>query len=142
MPRQNEPIDPYAAPHAPKEKSGPMLRIAIIALLLVGAGIGYATLPDSDSQGLVPMEQEEAALATPPQQFADAGDAGIQAAPEAAPVAQEPAPAPAPARRAAPQRAPAAEPQAEAAPPPTTEIAPVSPAPAVEPIAPPVTEQM
>lgn len=138
MPRQNEPIDPYAAPHAPKEKSGPMLRMGIIALLLVGAGIGYASLPDSDSQGLVPVEQEEAALPAPPQQFADAGTSTIPAPVEEA----APTPAPEPARRAPAQRAPVAEPQAEAAPPPTTEIAPAMPAPTVEPIAPPVTEQM
>ncbi len=35
------PKDPYAAPHAPREKSGPVVRFLIVAALLGAAAWGY-----------------------------------------------------------------------------------------------------
>lgn len=119
--------DPYAPPPMHHDRSGAVVRLAIIALLLGGAIWGYTMYT---SQPQTPLVAETAQL----QQMADAGAA---AAPETLPAAtSESPPEPAPAqaaptprpRRAAP--APATEPvEAEPVPPPSTTSAPATPTP-------------
>jgi hypothetical protein len=101
--------DPYAPPPRYKNKSGAMVRVALLAAMLAGAAWGYMTLQNAPQTALVAPAAEE-------QSFADAGSQGY------APLASEaPAPAaPSPTPSAAPDRAPATDPL----PPPSTTIAP------------------
>jgi len=113
--------DPYAPPPVYKNKSGPMLRVVILAAVLGVAGAGYALYSDEiQEEKNTPMVQEEqdfAANELPPP--ADS------LTPAAQPSA-EPAPTPEPAPQAAPQ-----PPIEEPLPPPTTTGA--DPLPAAEP---------
>lgn len=117
--------DPYAPPPMHHDRSGAVLRIAILALLLGGAIWGYTIFANQPQTPLVAETAQEQHMA----------DAGATTAPETIPEAtsQSLAPAsPAPAtpahqpRRAAP--APV-DPAPEPAPPPSTSSAPTTPAP-------------
>ena len=127
--------DPYAAPDAPKSKSGPLVRYAILAGLLAAAGAGYATM--TSAPGPAETAAIEAPTAAEPATFADASqDPGYAAA--AVEPAPPPRPEPAPAPRASPPREtapppvePALEPTPEPTPPPLS-----APAPAATPLPP------
>jgi hypothetical protein len=138
MSRQQRPVDPYAAPHAPKDKSGPVLRVAIMAVLLAGGVAGWSYFASqSDSQGLTPAAEMESAAIETPQQTADAqGLTAPEAIPEAAPAPVAPAPRAEPRRVAPRAAAPAPTPTPEPVPAPTTTVAPSPVAPAATPIEP------
>ncbi|MGD9966921.1 MAG: hypothetical protein AB7T59_10395 [Hyphomonadaceae bacterium] len=116
--RRND--DPYAPPPMHHDRSGPVLRVAVIAALLGAAAWGYMTF--------APRQGEQTALApeaAPEQQLADAG---YTSAPETLPpaVAQPAPPAPA-AVTARPRRAaPAAPPPEPAEPAPSASTPPAS----------------
>jgi hypothetical protein len=121
MPRRRD-QDPYAPPPMHHDRSGPLLRFAIIAALLGAAAWGYLSFAGQEQTALAPEPVEE-------QQVADASD---YAAPQETLPAAEPAP-PAPASRApAPRRAepapPPVEPDPEPTPPPAA-APPTTPAP-------------
>lgn len=117
--------DPYTPPPMHHDRSGPVLRVAILAGLLGAAGLGYAWMADQPQTALAPEVVEE-------QQVADAGyTVTPEALPEAAPAATPtPAATPAPQRRAAApvQREPAPEPEVTA-PPPAVDPIPTQPTP-------------
>lgn len=124
MRREEQPRDPYQTEHAPRSKSGPVLRFGIVAVLLGAAAVfGYSAM--TSGPALTQAQQEE------PTTLADANqDAGYTAPTaeipaEPASVAETPTPTPAPARRVAP--APAAAPPAEDLPPPSTVTVPSTP---------------
>lgn len=110
--------DPYTPPPMHHDKSGAVLRVAILAGLLGAAGMGYVWMQGQPQTALVPEVVEE-------QQMADAGyRVDPTTIPEATSEVTPPAPAaaPAPQRRSAPvQREP--EPLVE--PEPTPAPAPV-----------------
>ena len=105
--------DPYAAPHAPRERGGPMLRFAIVAALLAAGAWAYLTY----SQG---PDQTEAAR----QEASEVADAsrtrGYVASPAELPDAAPPPEAPA----ADAPRSGAAAPPAQPVPPPSTTTVP------------------
>lgn len=121
---RREERDPYTPPPMHHDRSGAVVRIAIVAVLLAGAVWGYTAFQGREQTALVPEVTEE-------QQMADA--AGYAATPNPMPEALAPETAPAdptpePTRRAAP--APADPPAtAEPAPPPSTTSTPTTPAP-------------
>ena len=134
MANQGE-IDPYAAPRAPKERSGPVLRVGIMAVLLAGAAAGwsYMQAQPHNEIGAQSAQQEEMTLEQPVQ-VADAGAAAVpEATPAPAPEAAAPArstrrEAPAPRSEPAPAVQPAPAP-VEAIPAPATTVEPIAPAP-------------
>jgi hypothetical protein len=114
--------DPYAPPPMHHDRSGSVVRFAIMAALLGAAAVGYMSFTGSEPQsaGLAPVEQTE------PQQMAD-GSYQVTPQPtttEAAPQSAVPAPSPAPAARST---VPAPSEPADAVPPPSTSITPVEP---------------
>lgn len=124
MAKNNTNSDPYAAPPMHHDKSGAVVRVAILGGLLGAAALGYAWMAGQpQTASLVPEE------AAQEQQMADAGyqvsDSAIpETASEALPPAPAPAATPAQQRRPAPaQRDPAPEPT------PAPEIAPPTSAP-------------
>ena len=130
MPENNE-RDPYTPPPMHHDRSGAVLRVAILAGMLGAAGLGYAWYTQQPQTALVPEIAEEQQMA----------DAGYQVTPEAVPqpTAEVPAPAPAaaptPQRRSAPvERAPepVAEPEPTPAPAPTPVPAAPTPIPPVD----------
>lgn len=117
--------DPYTPPPMHHDKSGAVLRVAILAGLLGAAGMGYVWMQGQPQTALVPEVVEE-------QQMADAGyRVDPTTIPEVAPDAV--APTPAPAATPAPQRRSAApvqrEPEPVVEPEPTPAPAPVQSAP-------------
>lgn len=125
--KRTDSADPYAPPPRYRDRSGRLVRVGLMALLLAGLGVGYfawsATTPQQAA--LAPQEQQ--------QQLADAGyRAQPEQIPQAQPVSPTPSAAtPAPDRR---RQAPsgrssrsAPEPQ-ESAPPPVSDV-PTTPAP-------------
>ncbi|UPT61535.1 MAG: hypothetical protein M0D54_14070 [Hyphomonadaceae bacterium JAD_PAG50586_4] len=107
--------DPYAPPPRYKNKSGAMVRVALLAAMLAAAAWGYMTLQNAPRTALVAPAAEE-------QSFADA--AGSQGY---APSASAPSAPVAPAATTAPSQTPNAAPRAPApdpVPPPSTTIAP------------------
>ena len=121
MPKQTNATDPYAAPPMHHDRSGGVVRVALLAVMLGAAGLGYAWFSGQETTPLVPVAEE--------QQMADAGYdvAPSPVSPQAAPEAAAPTPAPAPAqRRAAPtERAPAPAAEPDPTPPPAATPAPV-----------------
>ncbi|MGD9981686.1 MAG: hypothetical protein AB7H66_15340 [Hyphomonadaceae bacterium] len=120
--RRND--DPYAPPPMHHDRSGPILRVAIVAALLGAAAWGYMTL--------APQQGEQTALAPEAVQEQQVADAGYAPAPEAMPAAEpEATGTPAPATSApAPRRTAPAAPPAEPPPPPSTSSTPpTTPAP-------------
>jgi hypothetical protein len=122
---RKEQRDPYAPPPMHHDRSGAVLRIAILTLLLGGAIWGYTMFAN---QPQTPLEAETAQE----QQLADAGgttaaetlpEATSESLPPATPAPAAPARQP---RRAAPA---AAEPAPEPVPPPSTSSAPTTPTP-------------
>ncbi len=110
--------DPYAPPPRYKNKSGAMVRVALLAAMLAVAAWGYMTLQNAPQTALVAPVAEE-------QSFADADASQGYASP--APVA--------PAATTAPSYTPSAAPRAPTAdpvPPPSTTTTP-SGAPATPP---------
>jgi len=120
VPVETHDRDPYAAPHAPKSRSGPILRFAIIGGLLVAGAVGFMNLPRG-GESIVPTEETTLA-----QNDMNAGYVASQANEFVDPPAiPEPAPAaaPAPSQRSAPS-----EPVVEELPAPSTTTEPTAPA--------------
>jgi hypothetical protein len=122
MPRP--PADPYAPPPMHHDRSGAIVRIAILAVLLAGVGFGWMYFSShQQSAGLVAPAADE-------QQLADNSDQQVYhtnpaiAAPEAAPQAPAPTPQAPPPRRAATQRPAPVHTPTESVPPPTTSTTP------------------
>ncbi len=106
--------DPYAPPPMHHDKSGRVVRVALLGGLFGAAALGYAWMSGQEqTASLIPEETPQA------QQMADAGYEASEntlpeAMPEALPSAPAPAATPAPRRRAAPvERAPAPAPSPE-----------------------------
>ena len=117
MPEIND-RDPYTPPPMHHDKSGAVLRVAILAGLLGAASFGYVWMQGQPRTALVPDVVEE-------QQMADAGYRVDPATlPEATSEVTPPAPAatPAPQRRSAPVQR---EPEPVIDPEPTPAAAPV-----------------
>ncbi len=129
MPEIND-RDPYTPPPMHHDRSGAVLRVALLAVMLGAAGLGYAWMQSQPQTALVPEIVEE-------QQMADAGyqvrpEVPV-AAPDATNVAPEPTQAPQARRTAPAERAPAPTPQPEqAAPPPAPIPAPPTPIPPMD----------
>jgi hypothetical protein len=102
MPDINE-RDPYTPPPMHHDRSGPVLRVALLAGMLALAGMGYAWMQSQPQTALVPEIAEE-------QQVADAGYQVEPEIPVAAPEPTSVAPAPQTRRSAPAQRAPAPAP--------------------------------
>ena len=108
--------DPYTPPPMHHDRSGAVLRVGLLAVMLGALGFGYTWYAQQPQTALVPEVMAEQQLA----------DAGYQVAPETLPEAVPPTPAlavtPAPQqRRAAPvERSP--EPAAESEPAPIPPI--------------------
>ena len=126
--KRTDTTDPYAPPPMYHDKSGRLVRVGLMALLLAGLGVGYfawsATSP-TQTATVAPVEQQ--------QQLADAGyRAQPEQIPQAQPVAPTPpAATPAPERRraAAPARASRSEPAPDESTPPPVSNVPTTPAP-------------
>jgi hypothetical protein len=126
--KRTDTADPYAPPPMYHDRSGAVLRVGLMAVLLAAIGIGYFAWSAS-----TPPQTATAPLAQQ-QQLADAGYRAqpeqIPQAQPAAPTPQTASPAPAPQRRAAPtrsSRSESAEP-VESTPPPVSNV-PTTPAP-------------
>ena len=65
MPKQTNNTDPYAAPPMHHDRSGGVVRVALLAVMLGAAGLGYAWFSGQETTPLVPVAEE--------QQMADAG---------------------------------------------------------------------
>lgn len=106
--------DPYTPPPMHHDRSGAVLRVAVLAAMLGAAGLGYAWFSQQPQTALVPEIVEDQQLA----------DAGYQITPEAVPTtapetAPTPVATPAPRRRSAPverTQEPLPEPDASPAP--------------------------
>jgi hypothetical protein len=123
--KRTDTTDPYAPPPMYHDRSGRVVRVGLMALLLAGLGVGYfawsATTPQQAA--VAPVEQQ--------QQLADAGySAQPEQIPQAQPVAPTPPQAaPTPVRRAAPAtRRSRSETATEESPPPVSNV-PTTPAP-------------
>ena len=124
MPNQTNTTDPYAPPPMHHDRSGGVLRVALLAVMLGAAGLGYAWFSGQETTPLVPVAEE--------QQMADAGYAVAPPVnPEAAPEVAQPTPAPAPAQRRAArtERTPAPAPEPEPTPPAAAAPVPTTPTP-------------
>jgi len=128
--KRTDPRDPYAPPPMYHDRSGRVVRIGLIAVLLAALGVGYFAWSAGNTQqtaALAPPAQEQHA-----QQLADAGYYRPQPTPmpQAQPVAPTPqTAAPAPTRHSTPTRSSRTySAPAESAPPPVN-AAPTSPAP-------------
>lgn len=111
MPRNPEEIDPYAPPPRHKERSGPLVRVVLIAAMLGLAAWGYTEYSSQGGQSLVAEEQtQQIADAGPsinpdgsysvtqtPETTAPAAAPSESPAPASAPTTAEPAPADTPA---------------------------------------------
>jgi hypothetical protein len=97
MSRKDENLDPYAPPPRYKQRSGAMLRVAILAGLLGAAGWGYMHYSQQPQQALVEPAIEETRVA----------DSGYDTGYEVDPVA----PAPTTGAPAAPSDTPAEPPE-------------------------------
>ena len=126
---RNDPKDPYAPPPMYHDRSGRVVRLGLLAVLLAALGVGYFAWSAGNTQ-------QSAALAPPAQQQQLADASGYYRAqpermPQAQPVAPTPqATAPAPTRRSTPTRSSRtySAPPTESAPPPVSQ-APTTPAP-------------
>ncbi len=106
--------DPYAPPPRYKNKSGAMVRVALLAAMLAGAAWGYMSFSNAPQTALVPVEE---------QSFAEARTSdGSHRVKE--PAATAPTPAPATPQAAPAQSAAPASP--EPVPPPSITTAPSS----------------
>jgi hypothetical protein len=116
MRADRNPQDPYAPPPRHKDRSGAVVRVALIAAMLGAAVWGYTEFSRGPSQSLVAEQAQE-------QQVADAGyNTTPEAIPQGAPATSTPAPAaPAEAAPSAPAPGPA---PSEPVPPPSTTITP------------------
>ena len=120
--------DPYATEHAPKSKSGPLLRFGVVGGLLAAAAVGYMTMaegpglteapPAEQTTTLADASQDQSYTVAPTQEFAVPEAPAATPAPAAAPRAAAP-------RAPAPRAEPAPEP-VEALPPPTTMTEPTT----------------
>jgi hypothetical protein len=115
--RQNQ--DPYAPPPMHHDRSGAVVRFAIIAALLGAAAWGYMTFAGQEQTALAPEPLQE-------EQMADA--AGYAPAPETFAETQ-PAPQPPAARAPVVRRTQPAPAPVEPAPPPPVAAEPTTPAP-------------
>jgi len=115
--------DPYAAPHAPKSKSGPLLRYVIVGVLLAAGATAFVTM--ADGPGLT--QSAEQAEQAEPQMLADTSN---DLAPSLeTPTSNAPSATPTPApQRTTPNTSPAPstspEPAEETPPPSTVTVPP------------------
>lgn len=112
MPRETQELDPYAPPPRYKEKSGAIVRVALIAAMLGLGAWGYTQFNDPNAPELVAQE--------PAPQTSQLADGSYDVTPTPAAPATTPTPAPeaaAPSERSAPSA-----PADEAVPPPSTTI--------------------
>ena len=130
--RRTTPSDPYAAPHAPKECGGAVVRLAVMAMVLGGAALGWSYFASQPSHPLAAATNAPAI-----EQPVRLADAGPIPAPETAPAAAPAAATPAPVARHATQprsrnnAAPAEAPQVASPPPETSDAtSDMTPAPA------------
>lgn len=124
MPKQIDNTDPYAAPPMHHDRSGGVVRVALLAVMLGAAGLGYAWFSGQETTPLVPVAEE--------QQMADAGyQVAPTVIPEAQPEAAQSTPAPAPIQRRAArvERTPEPAVAPEPAPPAATTPVPATPTP-------------
>ena len=122
--------DPYAPPPMHHDRSGAVVRVAIMAALVAAAGWAYMTY------GNRPAETASNVQVGAPQQMAE-NTAPIppEPMPQAAPAPTAPTAAPAPERRTTPRRS---APEPERVPPPSTSVTPPV-APPIQSSPPPVT---
>ena len=125
MPKTNN-TDPYAPPPMHHDRSGRVVRVALLAGMLGLGGLGYAWYAGQEHTALVPEAAQE-------QQMADAGYTVDptpipETATESLPPAVTPAPTAAQRRTTAPARAPEPPPEVETVPPAVTP-APTQPTP-------------
>ena len=128
MRREEQLRDPYQTEHAPRSKSGPVLRFGIVAVLLGAAAVfGYSAMTGGPT--LTEAQQEETTTLADASQDTGYAASTAEIPAEPAPVAEPaaPTPAPAPARRVAPAPAPETAPQVEDVPPPSTVTVPSTP---------------
>lgn len=111
--------DPYAPPPRYKNKSGAMVRVALLAAMLGGAAWGYMSFANAPQTALVPVEGQSFAEARAPD-----GSYRVNT-PDLEPATNAPAPTPA-AQPAAAPRAIAPAPAADPVPPPSSTIEPSS----------------
>lgn len=120
--------DPYAPPPMHHDRSGAVVRVAILGALLGAGALGYVWMSNQPQTALVPEVVQE-------QQMADAGyTASENTLPEAVSESQPAAPVattPAPQRRApTPRSTPEPQPEPEPTPPPAAvQPVPVTPTP-------------
>jgi hypothetical protein len=109
-----DPVDPYAAPPRHKDKSGAVLRIGLIAVMLGAAAWGYSEFARQPAQDLTAGVEDS-------EQMAANDEAGYAVSPtdELAPA---PAPTPATPAIEEPRAAPSSAPASEPVPPPSTTI--------------------
>lgn len=109
MPRNQDELDPYAPPPRHKERSGPLVRVVLIAAMLGLAAWGYTEYSSQGGQSLVAEEQTQQVADAGPSINPDGSYSVIPTPETAAPAApsDSPAPAAAPAESApAPADAP------------------------------------
>ena len=87
MARKSQANDPYAPPPMYHDKSGRIVRIGLLAVLIAALGIGYFVWSESSPQ-------QTAAFTPPAQQQQLADNGGYRAVPEQIPQAQPVAPTP------------------------------------------------
>jgi hypothetical protein len=88
MPKTNSPTDPYTPPPMHHDRSGAVVRVALLAAMLGLAGLGYAWYSGQQHTALVPEVTQE-------QRMADAGytvSPQPDAVTESLPPAETPAP--------------------------------------------------
>lgn len=111
--------DPYAPPPRYKNKSGAMVRVALLAAMLAGAAWGYVSFANAPQTALVPVEEQRFAEVRAPD-----GSYRVNT-PNLEPAATAPAPSPA-AQPAAAPRTSAPAPTVNPVPPPSTTVEPSS----------------
>lgn len=111
--------DPYAPPPRYKNKSGAMVRVALLAAMLAGVAWGYMSFANAPQTALVPVEEQSFAEARAPD-----GSYRVNT-PNLEPATSAPAPM-APAQPAATPPTSAPAPAADPVPPPSTTIEPSS----------------
>ena len=127
MPKTNT-TDPYAPPPMHHDRSGPVVRVALLAAMLGAAGLGYAWFSGQEQTALVPEAAQEQQMAG--YQVSSPPEAATESLPAAPPAATH-----APTQRRAATRTPEPAP----APPPAATPVPAAPTPLPPLDAPPAT---
>ncbi|MBN8606738.1 MAG: hypothetical protein J0L81_07455 [Caulobacterales bacterium] len=116
---QKQSNDPYAPPPRYREKSGAVVRVAILGALLAGAAWGYMQFANAPQTALVEPAAQEQVMAETSELNAPYQVQTQDAAPAATPASES---------RASPRPAPGAA-SGELLPPPTTTTEPTTPQP-------------